>query len=111
MLSKSLVLAEEMVRTGERRPATILQAMEERIRAVPITRIDYVSLVEPETMEPVEEIRGPTLAALAVVIGQTRLIDNCLLTPESQISNLKSQISNLKSQISNPKSQDPRPKT
>jgi pantoate--beta-alanine ligase len=58
--------------------------MEERIRSVPVTRIDYISLVAPETLEPVEEIRGPTLAALAVVIGQTRLIDNCLLAPKTE---------------------------
>jgi pantoate--beta-alanine ligase len=84
-LWKSLVLAQDLVRTGERRSDAILQAMEEQIRTVPVTRIDYISLVEPETMAPVEEIRGPALAALAVVIGQTRLIDNCLLTPETKI--------------------------
>jgi pantoate--beta-alanine ligase len=84
VLSKSLVLAQDLLREGERRSSAILHAMEERIRTVPVTRIDYISLVEPETLEPVEEIRGPTLAALAVVIGQTRLIDNCLLIPNTE---------------------------
>ena len=83
VLWKSLVLAQDLLRKGERRASAILHAMEERICTVPVTRIDYISLVAPETLEPVEELRGPTLAALAVVIGQTRLIDNCLLTPES----------------------------
>ena len=43
--------------------------------------IDYVALVDPDTLEPVERIDGPTLAAVAVRIANTRLIDNELLVP------------------------------
>ena len=42
-------------------------------------RIDYIALVNPVTLEPVDVIGGPTLAALAVRIENTRLIDNCVL--------------------------------
>ena len=38
-------------------------------------------LVDPETLDPVEELSGCTLAALAVRIEGTRLIDNCTLEP------------------------------
>ena len=80
-LFKSLCLAGELVAQGERSAAAIVRKMRTLIDAVQPTRIDYVALADPETLEPVEEIGGPTLAALAVVIGRTRLIDNCLLQP------------------------------
>jgi len=53
--------------------------MREVISTAQNPAIDYIALVDPQTLEPVEEIRGPTLAALAVRIGGTRLIDNQLL--------------------------------
>ena len=42
-------------------------------------RIDYIALVDPETLAPVGQVHGRTLAALAVWIENTRLIDNCFL--------------------------------
>ena len=44
-------------------------------------KIDYVALVDPETLEPVDQIVQTTLAAVAVRIDNTRLIDNHLLEP------------------------------
>ena len=58
---------------------SIVRRMREMIESAPDARIDYVALVDPETLEPVERIEGPALAALAVRIGATRLIDNRLL--------------------------------
>ena len=56
-----------------------------QMRAVVATagdaRIDYIALVDPETLQPVGQVHGRTLAALAVWIENTRLIDNCLLEP------------------------------
>jgi pantoate--beta-alanine ligase len=42
-------------------------------------RIDYICIVDLETLEPVETITRPTLVAVAVFFGSTRLIDNCVL--------------------------------
>ncbi len=42
----------------------------------PLARIDYVDVVDFETITPVDEIKGTTLVAIAVYIGKTRLIDN-----------------------------------
>ncbi len=42
-------------------------------------RIDYLALADPDTLEPVHEIRGPVVALLAVHIENTRLIDNRLI--------------------------------
>jgi len=83
-LFQSLCLAGELVARGERSAAAVAGKMRTVIDAVQPTRIDYVALVDPETLEPVEEIGGPTLAAVAVVIGRTRLIDNSLLQPPAR---------------------------
>lgn len=46
------------------------------IEAEPLAKIDYVEIVDAQSLEPVSEIRGEILAAMAVYIGKTRLIDN-----------------------------------
>jgi pantothenate synthetase len=45
----------------------------------PYTVIDYVTLCDPVTLEDVETVEAETLLALAVKVGKTRLIDNCLV--------------------------------
>lgn len=49
------------------------------IKREPLARIDYVELVDPDTLEEVQEFKGKILAALAVYIGDTRLIDNIVI--------------------------------
>jgi pantoate--beta-alanine ligase len=79
VLWHSLQRAQELVTQGERRAAAILAPMREVILRAEDARIDYVALVDPETLRPVETLAGPALAALAVKIENTRLIDNCIL--------------------------------
>jgi len=81
VLSQSLRAAEELVASGERDAATIAARMRAVIATAEDARIDYAALVDPETLLPVEKITRPTLAALAVKIENTRLIDNCVLEP------------------------------
>ncbi len=83
VLWQSLQLAAELVAGGQRRAAEIVRRMREVILTAEDARIDYVALVDPETLLPVETVAQPTLAALAVRIENTRLIDNCILTPNS----------------------------
>lgn len=83
VLWRSLQLAIELVAVGERSAAVIAARMREVIQTAADARIDYVALVDPETLEPVEVVAGRTLVALAVKIENTRLIDNCLLEPKS----------------------------
>jgi pantoate--beta-alanine ligase len=78
VLWKSLCLARDLAERGERDPGRIVESMRQIILSVPEARIDYIALADPETLAPVQEIRGRTLAALAVQVGGTRLIDNCL---------------------------------
>ena len=81
VLWKSLQLAGELVAQGQCNAGVIAARMRELIETAADARIDYVALVDPETLAPVEMIAGRTLAALAVKIENTRLIDNCLLEP------------------------------
>jgi len=81
VLWKSLQKAQDLLAQGERDPQVIQEAMRQIILSVPGTSIDYVALVDPETLSPVSTITGPTLAAVAVRLEGTRLIDNLLLQP------------------------------
>jgi pantoate--beta-alanine ligase len=81
VLWKSLQLAGNLVEQGERQASAIAARMRQLIETADDARIDYVALVDPDTLQPVETIAGRTLAALAVKIENTRLIDNCLLEP------------------------------
>jgi len=85
VLRQSLQLAQTIIRQGERNPAVLRERMEELIESVPTSRIDYIAIVDPETLEDVAAIGERTLIALSVFIGQTRLIDNMVveLTPTS----------------------------
>jgi len=78
-LKKSLDLAREMVSKGETQSAAIKKAIEDLVRSQPYTQIDYVNLCDPFTLDDVDTLTGETLLALAVRVGKTRLIDNCVL--------------------------------
>lgn len=76
ILHKSLALGEKMLKEGERDARKVQKAILERLNTEPLARVDYVELVDAESLEPVEKAEKPILAAIAVYIGQTRLIDN-----------------------------------
>jgi len=78
-LKKSLDSASGWYGRGERDAAKMKAGIEEIILAHPYTKIDYVAICDPVTLEEVETIPDEALVALAVRVGKTRLIDNCLL--------------------------------
>lgn len=78
VLSRSLNQAREMLDAGERNPAVILAAMNEHVRTEPLAVIDYISIVDTQTLEHLKHISGAALVAMAVRFGKTRLIDNLL---------------------------------
>lgn len=80
-LFNSLQMAQDMVRQGERNALKIIEAAKALIESFPETTIDYIIICDPDTLEDITEITGPVLMALAVKIGQPRLIDNRLLIP------------------------------
>jgi pantoate--beta-alanine ligase len=79
VLSKSLEQAHRMYAGGERQAGFIREQMLRTIGAERRARVEYVEIVDPRDLEPVDLIKGDVLVALAVFIGSTRLIDNTLL--------------------------------
>ena len=79
VLSKSLQLAQRLVNAGERNAETIAGRLRELILTADDARIDYIALVDPQTLQAAATIADETLLALAVKIENTRLIDNCIL--------------------------------
>lgn len=79
ILHKSLVLGKEMAKQGERGVKKVKAAILANMETEPLARVDYVEIVHPDTLEEIERIDGPALAAAAVYIGKTRLIDNLLI--------------------------------
>lgn len=75
-LFQSLNLAEKLIKAGERDSKKITDKMTKLILKQPEARIDYVSVNNSETLEPLKKLKGNVLISLAVMVGKTRLIDN-----------------------------------
>jgi len=56
--------------------ARLKKDLEEFITAAPLARLDYVEFFDPETLQPVAQVKRGAHMALAVYFGKTRLIDN-----------------------------------
>lgn len=82
-LKKSIDLAREMFQGGENQAHAIADAVMSLILSHPFTDIDYVALCDPVTLDDLDVLKEETLLALAVRVGKTRLIDNCLLRKAS----------------------------
>ena len=78
-LIQALRHAESMVNDGESSASKVSAEMKRLIRKVKGTRVEYIAIVNSDTLEPVKEIKGKTLIALAVRIGKARLIDNVIV--------------------------------
>lgn len=76
VLSRSIFLGRQMVEEGEQDCKKIIAAMREEIEKEPLAKIDYVKIVNLDTVQQIDKISGDVLAAIAVYIGKTRLIDN-----------------------------------
>jgi pantoate--beta-alanine ligase len=75
-LWRSLQLAESLAKDGEKDVAKITAAMHDVLSAAKINKVDYIAFLAEDTVEPVCQIIGPTVVALAARVGQARLIDN-----------------------------------
>jgi pantoate--beta-alanine ligase len=85
LIHNSLMAAREMIATGHRDVGTILEKMKMILSGGTDLEIDYVKLTNPLTLRDVTRIEGETLAAIAVKIGETRLIDNCLIPDPREV--------------------------
>jgi len=76
VLRKALLEAEK---SGKKSAKEILDLVREMISAAPLAQVDYVDLVDAETLQQLETVQPNSLLALAVFFGKTRLIDNIRL--------------------------------
>lgn len=79
VLSRSLGLAREMTVGGERDAEKVLAEMRRIVLTAEDARIDYIAIVDPDTLEPLLTLDRLAIALLAVRIENTRLIDNAFL--------------------------------
>lgn len=78
-LSRSLKNARKLIEDGEKDADVIRKVIREEIEKEPLARIDYVEVVDLNTLAPTDKISGGILTAIAVYIGKTRLIDNFII--------------------------------
>jgi pantoate--beta-alanine ligase len=79
ILSRALKRMQELFHGGESDTHKLISAGEEVFREDPEVRLDYVSFVDRNSLESVEQAKAGTLIAVAAYVGNTRLIDNVIL--------------------------------
>lgn len=79
MIRAGLLKAAELARSGETSGNCIVSAARSIIETAPLARIDYLELVDADTLQPIDSVRPNSLLAAAVFFGRTRLIDNIRL--------------------------------
>jgi pantoate--beta-alanine ligase len=81
VLHRSLNRVKALFDSGERNAAKLIGAGKDEFRSQPSVRLDYFEIVDPDALDPVQNISTPALIAVAAYVGPTRLIDNILLSP------------------------------
>lgn len=76
VLSRSLERAKDALLNGERNATKVKEIINEELNKEPLSRIDYVEIVDSDSLENVDIIEKSILIPIAVFIGKTRLIDN-----------------------------------
>jgi pantoate--beta-alanine ligase len=79
-LKRALDAALRSIQQGERESAKIREIMKAEIDHYPLAKIDYIQIVDQESLQLVDHLHGSVLIALAVFFGSTRLIDNLWIT-------------------------------
>ena len=79
VLSRSLAKVRAEFEAGERSAARLREAGERVVAGEPGARLDYFAIVDPDSLDFVDEVARPTLVAVAAYVGTTRLIDNVVL--------------------------------
>ena len=78
-ISRSLFLARDLVRAGEKRAAVIRARMKKVLYEAGVTKVDYVEILDGAELTPLRRLEGDVLIAVAARVGRTRLIDNVKL--------------------------------
>jgi pantoate--beta-alanine ligase len=79
VLHRSLTQVRNRFDQGERNATILIEAGKQVMAQEPSARLDYLEIVDPATLDPVQELTSGALVAIAAFVGNTRLIDNILL--------------------------------
>jgi pantoate--beta-alanine ligase len=79
VLHRALLRMDRLIAEGERQSVALARSGMETLQSVAEVRVDYLSIVNPNTLLPVTSVERGTLVALAAYVGSTRLIDNFLV--------------------------------
>jgi pantoate--beta-alanine ligase len=79
VLHRSLLRVKKLVDAGERNVPPLLAAGRGEVAKESSVRLDYFEIVSPDTLDPVEDVSGEALVAVAAYVGSTRLIDNLVI--------------------------------
>ncbi|NES82669.1 MAG: bifunctional pantoate--beta-alanine ligase/(d)CMP kinase [Moorea sp. SIO2B7] len=86
VLSRSLKKAQKAFRSGEDEASELVDIVKQELEAVPEVKLEYVELVHPQTLIPLEKVeQAGALLAIACYLGSTRLIDNVILQQRKPI--------------------------
>jgi len=80
VLHRSLLAVQERFDRGERKVQALIEAGKQVFSEDPSVRLDYLEIVDPETLDPVDRFSHSALVAVAAFVGKARLIDNVVLT-------------------------------
>ena len=78
-IKKSIDMAVKMAGEGELHSEKVISAIKDQIESFPYTNIEYINICDPETLEDINILKDKSLLAMAVKVGNTRLIDNCVI--------------------------------
>jgi pantoate--beta-alanine ligase len=78
VLHRALMRAKELADEGERDAAKLLAIAREELASEPLVQLDYLEIVDPDSLDPVDISTG-AMMVLAAFVGSTRLIDNVML--------------------------------
>ena len=79
VLQRSLKAVDEAFRQGERNRERLLQAAHQVLATEPAVELDYLSLVHPDTLKPLQTVNTVGMMAIAANVGKARLLDNVVL--------------------------------
>jgi pantoate--beta-alanine ligase len=83
VLYRSLLRAKKLWDAGERNATRLVAAAQKEFAAEDSVRLDYFEIVDPDNLDPVEDVADGALIAVAAFVGTTRLIDNIVLSTRS----------------------------
>ena len=79
-LYQALYLGQELItQKVMRKPEQLVKRLTTVLKGIPKSRVDYVAVADPETLEPLKKLQRPVWLAVAVHVGATRLIDNIVI--------------------------------